>query len=222
VITVVIPAYNEAEAVGVVVAELVARGHRVIVVDDGSRDATAHAAKRNGATVLRHSVNRGQGAALQTGIAYAIRKRAEHIVTFDSDGQHAAEDVDALVAPLLAGRADVVLGSRFRGSTEGMTGLRRVMLKAAVLFTRYASGARVTDTHNGLRAFTRAAAAKLDIRLDRMAHASEILDQIVQHGLRYEEVPVHVRYTAYSRRKGQSSIAALRILADYVLGRWMR
>jgi hypothetical protein len=103
-----------------------------------------------------------------------------------------------------------------------MTGLRRMMLKAAVLFTRYASGARVTDTHNGLRAFTRAAAAKLDIRLDRMAHASEILDQIVQHGLRYEEVPVHVRYTAYSRRKGQSSIAALRILADYVLGRWMR
>jgi Glycosyltransferases involved in cell wall biogenesis len=222
VIAVVIPAYNEAEAVGVVVAELLERGHRVIVVDDGSRDATAEAAKRNGAIVLRHAVNRGQGAALQTGIAYAIRKRAEYIVTFDSDGQHAAEDVDTLVAPLLAGRADVVLGSRFRGSTEGMTELRRVMLKAAVLFTRYASGALVTDTHNGLRAFTRAAAAKLDIRLDRMAHASEILDQVVQHGLRYEEVPVHVRYTAYSRRKGQSSIAALRILADYVLGRWMR
>lgn len=221
-IAVVIPAYNEAEAVGVVVAELLERGHRVIVVDDGSRDATAEAAKRNGAIVLRHAVNRGQGAALQTGIAYAIRKRAEYIVTFDSDGQHAAEDVDTLVAPLLAGRADVVLGSRFRGSTEGMTELRRVMLKAAVLFTRYASGALVTDTHNGLRAFTRAAAAKLDIRLDRMAHASEILDQVVQHGLRYEEVPVHVRYTAYSRRKGQSSIAALRILADYVLGRWMR
>ncbi len=221
-ITVVIPAYNEAEAVGVVVAELVERGHRVVVVDDGSRDATAQAAKRNGAIVLRHSVNRGQGAALQTGIAYAIRKRADYIVTFDSDGQHAAEDVDALVAPLLARRADVVLGSRFLGSTEGMTAVRRMMLKAAVLFTRYASGARVTDTHNGLRAFTRAAAAKLDIRLDRMAHASEILDQIVGRGLRYEEVPVHVRYTAYSRRKGQSSIAALRILADYVLGRWMR
>ncbi|HUR81446.1 MAG TPA: glycosyltransferase family 2 protein [Thermoanaerobaculia bacterium] len=221
-ISVVIPAYNEAEAVGGVVAELVGRGHRVIVVDDGSRDATTSAAKRNGAIVLRHAVNRGQGAALQTGIAYALKRGAEFIVTFDSDGQHAAEDVDALVAPLLAHRADVTLGSRFRGSTEGMTALRRMMLKAAVLFTRYASGARVTDTHNGLRAFTRAAAAKLDIRLDRMAHASEILDQIVQHGLRYEEVPVHVRYTAYSRRKGQSSIAALRILADYVLGRWMR
>ena len=221
-IHVVIPAYNEAEAVGPVVAALVARGHRAIVVDDGSRDGTADAARRNGAVVLRHAVNRGQGAALQTGIAYALRRGAELIVTFDSDGQHAAEDVDALVAPLLGGRADVVLGSRFRGSTEGMTGVRRIVLRSAVLFTRYASGARVTDTHNGLRAFTRAAAAKLDIRLDRMAHASEILDQIVQHRLRYEEVPVHVRYTAYSRRKGQTSLAALRILADYVLGRWMR
>lgn len=220
--SVVIPAYNEAEAIGAVVAELVARGHEVIVVDDGSRDATADVAKRHGAIVLRHAVNRGQGAALQTGIACALQRGAEEIVTFDSDGQHAAEDVERLVAPLRAGRADVVLGSRFIGTTEGMTRRRRAILAAAVIFTRVASGVRVTDTHNGLRAFTRAAAAKLDIRLDRMAHASELLDQIVRHELRYEEVPVHVRYTDYSRRKGQSSFAALRILADYVLGRWMR
>lgn len=221
-IWVVVPAYNEARVIGGVVEELVARGHRVAVVDDGSSDDTPGVARRAGAVVLRHAVNRGQGAALQTGIAYALRRGAEHIVTFDSDGQHAAEDVDALVAPLLAGRADVVLGSRFMGSTQGMPGGRKAILALAVIFTRVASGARVTDTHNGLRAFTRAAAAKLDIRLDRMAHASEILDQVVRHGLRFEEVPVHVRYTEYSRRKGQSSLAALRILADYVLGRWMR
>jgi glycosyltransferase involved in cell wall biosynthesis len=222
VIWVVVPAYNEARVIGGVVEELVARGHRVIVIDDGSSDDTPAAARRAGAVVLRHAVNRGQGAALQTGITYALRNGAEHIVTFDSDGQHAAEDVDALVAPLIAGRADVVLGSRFIGSTEGMPRGRRTILGLAVLFTRVASGAKVTDTHNGLRAFTRAAAAKLDIQLDRMAHASEILDQIVRHDLRFEEVPVHVRYTDYSRRKGQSSLAALRILADYVLGRWMR
>lgn len=220
--SVVIPAYNEAEAIGAVVAELVARGHEVIVVDDGSRDSTAEVARRHGAIVLRHAINRGQGAALQTGIACALQRGAEEIVTFDSDGQHAAEDVDTLVAPLRAGRADVVLGSRFIGTTEGITRRRKAILGAAVIFTRVASGVRVTDTHNGLRAFTRAAAAKLDIRLDRMAHASELLDQIVRHELRYEEVPVHVRYTEYSRRKGQSSFAALRILADYVLGRWMR
>jgi polyprenyl-phospho-N-acetylgalactosaminyl synthase len=222
VIWVVVPAYNEARVLGGVVEELVARGHRVVVVDDGSSDDTPAAARRAGAVVLKHAINRGQGAALQTGIAYALRRGAEHIVTFDSDGQHAAEDVDALVAPLRAGRADVVLGSRFIGSSEGMPGGRKAILALAVIFTRVASGARVTDTHNGLRAFTRDAAAKLDIRLDRMAHASEILDQIVRHGLRFEEVPVHVRYTDYSRRKGQSSFAALRILADYVVGRWMR
>jgi glycosyltransferase involved in cell wall biosynthesis len=222
VIWVVVPAYNEARVIGGVVEELVARGHHVVVIDDGSSDDTPAAARRAGAAVLRHAVNRGQGAALQTGIAYALRRGAEHIVTFDSDGQHAAEDVDALVAPLLAGRADVVLGSRFIGSSQGMPGARKAILALAVVFTRVASGARVTDTHNGLRAFTRAAAAKLDIRLDRMAHASEILDQIVRHELRFEEVPVHVKYTEYSRRKGQSSLAALRILADYVLGRWMR
>lgn len=221
-IWVVVPAYNEGRVLGTVVEELVARGHRVVVVDDGSTDDTPAVARRAGAAVLRHAVNRGQGAALQTGIAYALRRGAEQIVTFDSDGQHAAEDVDVLVAPLLAGRADVVLGSRFIGTSEGMPAMRKMLLALAVVFTRVASGASVTDTHNGLRAFTRAAAAKLDIRLDRMAHASEILDQIVRQELRFEEVPVHVRYTEYSRRKGQSSFAALRILADYVLGRWMR
>lgn len=219
---VIVPAFNESAVIGPVVEELVRRGHSVAVIDDGSDDDTAGVAHRAGAHVLRHSINRGQGAALQTGIAFALQRGAEHIITFDSDGQHAAEDVDALLAPLLAGRADVVLGSRSLGSTEGMPAFRRAILGAAVIFTRVASGARVTDTHNGLRAFTRDAAARLDIRLDRMAHASEILDQIVRNGMRYEEVPVHVRYTAYSRRKGQSSFAAFRILADYVLGRWMR
>lgn len=219
---VVVPAYNESAVLGPVVQSLVERGHRVVVVDDGSTDASAAAARAAGGHVLRHGLNRGQGAALQTGIAYALARGAEQIVTFDSDGQHAAEDVDTLLAPLLAGRADVVLGSRFIGVNDGIPPVRKIVLAAAVVFTRLASGARVTDTHNGLRAFTRAAAAKLDIRLDRMAHASEILDQIAGHGLRFEEVPVHVRYTEYSRRKGQSSLAALRILADYVLGRWMR
>lgn len=219
---VIVPAFNEAAVIAPVVTELVKRGYAVAVIDDGSGDDTADVAQRAGAHVLRHSINRGQGAALQTGIAFALERGAQCIVTFDSDGQHAAEDVEALLAPLLANRADVVLGSRSLGSTEGMPAIRRAILGAAVIFTRVASGARVTDTHNGLRAFTRDAAAKVDIRLDRMAHASEILDQIVRNDMRYEEVPVHVRYTAYSRRKGQSSFAAFRILADYVLGRWMR
>jgi glycosyltransferase involved in cell wall biosynthesis len=195
---VVLPAYNESRKIREVVAGVVAMYPNVVVVDDGSTDETAAEARAGGAVSLRHVVNRGQGASLQTGIDFALRRGARFIVTFDSDGQHEPADIAALLAPLREGRADVTLGSRFRGTTDAMPRGRRLLLRAAVIFTRVMSRAQVTDTHNGLRAFTREAAARLDIRLDRMAHASEILDQIVRGGWRYEEVPVHIRYTGYS------------------------
>lgn len=219
--TVVVPAYNEEAAIGPVIAELVA-SYDVVVVDDGSTDATSEVARSAGATVLRHAINRGQGAALQTGITYALRRGADFVVTFDSDGQHRPEDIERLLAPLRSGRADVALGSRFIGSTERMPRRRRFLLRAAVAFTRAASGARLTDAHNGLRAFSRRAASMIEIRLDRMAHASEIIDEIVRHRLRFEEIPVHVRYTDYSTRKGQRSLGAIRILKDYLIGKWLR
>lgn len=219
---IIIPSYNEERAIGEVVSELRTSWPHVVVIDDGSSDATAAVARANGATVLRHVVNRGQGAALQTGIAYALERGARIIVTFDSDGQHRAEDVALLVKPIEEGRADAVLGSRFLGSTESMPRRRGLLLRAAVLFTRLTSGARVTDTHNGLRAFSAAGARRIEIRLDRMAHASELVDQIVTRGLRFVEVPVHVRYSDYSKRKGQSSMNAFRVLFDYLWGRWLR
>lgn len=219
---IVIPAYNEETAIGEVVAGLRGAWPNIVVVDDGSHDGTSAAAAASGATVLRHMLNRGQGAAVMTGIAYALRKGAKYIVTFDSDGQHRAEDLPQLIEPVVRGEADVALGSRFLGSTEAMPRRRRLLLRLAVFFTRAASGARFTDTHNGLRAFSRHAAEVLDIRMDRMAHASEILDQIVANGLRWKEVPVHVRYTEYSRRKGQRSSGAIRVLIDYLQGRWLQ
>lgn len=219
---IIIPGYNEESVIGAVIFELVSSWPNVIVVDDGSRDATGAVAREAGATVLTHILNRGQGAALQTGIAYALRCNAQIVVTFDSDGQHRPEDVDRLVEPIIAGRAEVVLGSRFLGTTENMSWRRRMLLRAAIVFTRLSSGARVTDTHNGLRAFSRDAASRIRIELDRMAHASEIIDQIAARGLRFVEVPVHVRYSEYSRRKGQSGLGAFRVLFDYILGRWLR
>lgn len=219
---IIIPSYNEERAIGDVVLELKTSWPHVVVVDDGSSDNTGAVARRHGATVLTHVVNRGQGAALQTGIAYALERGARVIVTFDSDGQHRAEDVATLVKPIKEGRADAVLGSRFLGTTESMPGRRRLLLRGAVLFTRVTSGARVTDTHNGLRAISAEAARKIDIQLDRMAHASEIVDQIAARGIRFVEVPVHVRYSDYSRRKGQSSLGAFRVLFDYLWGRWLR
>ncbi len=221
-IHVVVPAFNEAATIGPVVREIRARYPAVVVVDDGSSDGTAGEARSAGATVLRHAVNRGQGAALQTGIEYALAQGAPLIVTFDGDGQHRAEDIPALVAPILAGEAEIVLGSRFLGSAEAMPRARRLVLRMAVLFTRLTSGLRVSDAHNGLRAFSRRAAQGIRITLDRMAHASELMDQIRRSGLPFVEVPVHLRYTAYSRAKGQRGSGAVGIALQYLLGRLRR
>ncbi len=219
---VVIPALNEGAAIGDVVRGLAVHCTHLVVVDDGSTDDTSSCALEVGATVLRHAINRGQGAALQTGIEYSLRQGARYVVTFDADGQHPAHALPALMAPIVAGEAEVVLASRFMRDAGSVPRMRRVVLRAAVLFTRLTSGARVSDTHNGLRAFSRKAARVLDIQLDRMAHASEIIDQIHRSGLVYTEVPVRVQYTKYSRAKGQSSSAALRIALDYLLGKLLR
>ncbi|MCB9707197.1 MAG: glycosyltransferase family 2 protein [Myxococcales bacterium] len=220
-IFVVIPAYNEGESSGEVIQNL-PRWCTCVVVDDGSMDDTAEQAARAGATVLRHVVNRGQGAALQTGIDYALSQGAKIIVTYDADGQHDPADLERLIAPLREGRADVALGSRFLEHVNEVPRTRRMVLRAAVLFTRMTSGLKLTDTHNGYRALSRAAAQKVSIRLDRMAHASEILDQIRIHKLRYVEVPVRIRYTEYSRQKGQRARAAFRIAIDYLLGKLVK
>ena len=219
---VVVPAYNESAAVGGVIRDLKTEFPDVVVVDDGSRDQTSAEAARAGAVVLRHVINRGQGAALQTGIEYALRAGAGIIVTFDADGQHRVEDVHNLVAALRSSGADVAIGSRFLDLRSNVPLLRRLMLRAAAFFMRLVSGVALTDAHNGLRAITRNAAEKIHLTIDGMAHASEIIDQIYRNRLRYTEVPIVVRYTEYSMRKGQSGLAAFRIAFDYLMKRIFR
>jgi glycosyltransferase involved in cell wall biosynthesis len=218
-IAVVVPAYNESGPLAAVVRELRPQCATCIVVDDGSGDDTAAVALEAGAVVLRHVVNRGQGAALLTGIRYALRGGADVIVTFDADGQHEPADIPALVAPIVSGEADVTLGSRFLGRSENMPRSRRLVLRGGILFTRAFSGIRVTDVHNGLRAWSRRAAGELTITLDGMAHASEILDQIRTRGWRVVEVPTTVRYSEYSLRKGQGAFNAIRIVLQLILQR---
>ncbi len=219
---IVVPAYNEAGRLGLTLQNLLTRYHQVVVVDDGSRDDSAEVARQYGAWVLRHAINCGQGAALQTALTFALQQGAEYIVTFDADGQHNPEEIEDLLAPLRMGKADVALGSRFLGQTIAMPWLRRLILKAGVLFTRLVSRIHVTDTHNGLRAFTREAARQLQLRQDRMAHASEILDQIHQNGLRFVEVPVTIRYSAETLAKGQSSLQAVNIVKELLVGRMIK
>lgn len=216
--TVVVPAYCEAPVIGAVVTALRASFGYVVVVDDGSTDGTAARAQAAGATVVRHGVNCGQGAALQTGITAALRRsQCEYIVTFDADGQHQVADAERLVARLRSGDVDVAFGSR---SLDGRTRpplLKRAVLRAAVAYTNAVTGMRLTDAHNGLRALTRHAAEGLDIRHDGMAHATEVVRHVGRSGLRYAEVPVHILYTDYSRAKGQSLWNSVNILFDLLV-----
>lgn len=216
----VVPAFNEAAIIRQSVASLRTRFPNVVVVDDGSGDATPAEALAAGAVVLQHAVNIGQGAALQTGIDYALAQGAGFVATFDADGQHHVEDLVAMLAVLRAESLDVVLGSRFLGQAVGLSGTRRLLLKVAVLFTNLTTGLRLTDAHNGLRVMTAAAARRLQIRQEGMAHASELIAQIAQLGLRFREVPVTISYSDYSVGKGQRLSNSFGILRDLVAG-WL-
>jgi glycosyltransferase involved in cell wall biosynthesis len=214
-IFVVIPAYNEGGAIGQTLADVKKYYRDIAVVDDGSTDETARVAEEAGAVVLRHIVNRGQGAALRTGIRYALENGADIIVTYDADGQFEPSEIAKVAAPILAGERDVVLGSRFLQENK-IPILRRVTLGVAGVFTRVISGLKLTDTHNGFRAFSRRAAEAMQIRQDRMAHASEILQEIGRMKLNYCEVPVTVKYTDYSRAKGQKLSGVIKIIFDLI------
>lgn len=218
-IAVVIAAYNEGVAIAEVVAGVLPHCTWAIVVDDGSRDQTGEAALLVGAHVVRHPVNLGQGAALQTGIDYAVQLGADYIVTFDADGQHAPGEIAPMVQHLRANDLDIVLGSRFLGHTVNMPRVKAVTLWLAVRFTRFTTGLHLTDTHNGFRVLTRACAKRLRIRQNRMAHASEVLDEIATQKLRYGEFPVTITYTAYSVSKGQRVLNSVAIVKDQLMGR---
>ncbi len=216
---IVVPAYNEERAIAAVVGELRAEFPNVVVVDDGSRDSTVASARRAGALVLEHAVNLGQGAALQTGMTFALDAGARRIATYDADGQHRPSDLAALIDALEEGVCDIALGSRFLADAGDVPAPRRLMLSLAVRFTRFMTAMPVTDTHNGLRAFTRQAALGIELKNNRMAHASELLDQIARMGLPYRELPVRIRYTEYSLSKGQRSTDAVRVLFEYLTSR---
>ncbi len=216
----IVPLYNEGQVVGDVIRHARESFCKIVCVDDGSRDDSGQIAAEAGAVVVTHPVNLGQGAALQTGIRYAMGDpAANYFVTFDSDGQHRTEDAERMVQRLRTEEFDVILGSRFLDSEVEAGLLKRIVLKAAVLFERMTTKLKVTDTHNGLRALNRTAAEKIHIRQNRMAHGSEILQEIAAHKLRYSEEPVHIIYTEYSMAKGQSLWNSINILDELFLNR---
>jgi glycosyltransferase involved in cell wall biosynthesis len=174
---VIVPVYNEATVITEVLDKLFMYFDHVVCVDDGSQDGSAQAIMNTKATLIRHTSNKGQGAALETGIQYALRQHgAKYFVTFDADDQHDAADAVTLVERLKTRpRVDIGLGSRFLGFARGIGSVRKLLLRAAVRFTNVTTGVKLTDTHNGLRAFNRRFARNLHFTFRGMAHASELI-----------------------------------------------
>ncbi|HKQ73207.1 MAG TPA: glycosyltransferase family 2 protein [Blastocatellia bacterium] len=218
---VIIPAYNEGQVIHGVVKPLIEVGYSIVVIDDASTDGSQITLSALPIHYLRHAVNLGQGAALQTGMTYAVQQGAEYIIHFDADGQHHHEDIPSLLEPLVSGEADIVFGSRFlRAADENsVPRIKRLALRAGVVADRLIAGIRLTDAHNGFRALNRQAASRICLRENRYAHASEILVQVRRLRLRYAERPTRIEYTEYSKSKGQSLWNAFNILFDALIRR---
>ena len=216
---IVIPVYNEAPVVREVVERVLSVFPHVVCVDDGSSDGSIEEIAATRAHLVRHPVNLGQGASLETGLAYArAQPGAAYFVTFDADGQHRISDAEAMVAVARSGEADVVLGTRFLGSgAEQVPRLKKLVLKVAAFTSPSGRRLKLTDAHNGLRVLTRPVADDMRITMNGMAHASEIVQYLSHAGWRVNEVPVTIDYTDYSRSKGQSLINGVNILFDLSL-----
>ncbi len=215
-IFIVIAAYNESKRIGSVIADLRAHGYTsIVVIDDCSGDDTGACAAAAGAAVISHPINRGQGAALETGMEFARRRGADIVIHFDGDGQMQASDIGRMIEPLRAGRADIVFGTRFAGDSGAVPWTKKwFILKPAILLNRFITGVPLTDAHNGFRALSKQAFERISLTHDRMAHATEIVAQTGEFRLRWEEVSVKIRYAEF----GQGFSGGIRILWELIKG----
>jgi len=222
---IVIPAFNEAAVIGEVIADVRSVFDHVVCVDDGSADDTGEIARRAGAHLVRHPINLGQGAAIQTGVEYARRQPgAQMFATFDADGQHRVKDVAAMIDRLAADDVDVVVGTRF-ATPQGARPpfLKRVVLQTAARLSRRGRRLGLTDTNNGLRVFNKKVADGLDITMSGMSHANEFIMLVDENHWRVVEEPVEVLYTDYSMSKGQPLLNGVNIIFDgFLRGRFPR
>lgn len=216
---VIIPAFNEAQVIGRVLGGILQQpdlAADVLVIDDGSTDDTSALAQQAGAIVLKHKINRGQGAAIKTGVEFALQCGYDSAVFFDADGQMNPAEISLFLKKLVEGY-EVVLGSRNLGQAVDMPKFKKLIKQIALIFTNFTTGLKLTDTHNGFQAWTADALRKIRLDQDRMAYASQVVNEISRLNLKYTEVPVTIRYTDYSKHKGQSVWNSFGILWDLLI-----
>lgn len=216
-IVAVIPAYKEATQIADVLTRTRSFVDEMIVVNDGSPDETAEVALKNGARVVSHVINRGLGAAIGTGFAFAKKRGADVVITLDADGQHDPAEIPKFIEAVKGG-ADVVIGSRMI-SREGMPWYRQAANLLGNISTLVLFGAYVTDSQSGFRAFSRAALNKIEIKTNRMEVSSELIAEAKHHGFKIVEVPIKAIYTDYSLSKGQSFFVGIKTLFKLILRR---
>lgn len=221
---VIIPAYNETEVITSTIKPILQEGYQVVVVNDGSPTNIYEYVKDLPVHYLVHSINLGQGAALQTGHEFVKKFKPDFVVHFDADGQHNVSDIARFMTIFEAEDIDIVLGSRFLNddTKKLVPKRRRMLLKIARLFNWAFTGLLLTDAHNGFRIFRGPVIELLQLTENRMAHATEILRLINQNKVRYKEAPTHIQYTEYSKKKGQQASASLNILIDIFYHRFIK
>lgn len=214
---VIVPAFNESSQIVASLEKLKKYFESIVVVDDGSSDNTFEVLKPLDIHLLRHPINLGQGAALQTGILYAINNlESSHLITFDADGQHDVKNAIDMLGEIKKSQVEIILGSRFLVSdhTELVPNKKKVILRLGIFYTRILTGLPVTDVHNGLRVMSRNFASRINIHQSGMAHASEILEFIKNEKYSWKEFPAEISYSSYSIKKGQSIFNAINIFTE--------
>lgn len=221
-IFVIVPCFNEAYIIRETAEQLLPH-YSVVVVDDASSDDTKQKLKGLPVYYIKHPVNLGQGAAVQTGIDFALKKGAEYLVTFDADGQHHAADIRKMLDILIKENAGIIFGSRFLpGSATNISVTRKIMLKIARFINYLASGMLLSDANNGLRIMTRETAEKMQITENRSSHNAQVQNLVKLNRIKYAECPVSISYSDYSRKKGMRNISSIRILYDLILYKLFR
>lgn len=217
-IYIVIPAYNEGKIIRDVIEEIKEKNLNIIIVDDGSTDDTLEIAEKSlenyNGYIYKHSLNRGVGAALKTGIEAALAKDADLIVTFDADGQHDPGDIDSLIQPVVSGEADIVNGTRNFGD---MPPVKKISNQIMNILTLIFYEIRLKDSQSGFKALSRYAAEVIDIQNRGFGSISEIDGEIKKHNLRLKEVPIKTIYTDYTSKKGTNLVVGLKILFKLII-----
>ena len=220
---VIVQFYNEGKVLINVIKKLKNNFKNIICVDDGSDKKNQIGKYKLGVFLIKHPINLGQGAALQTGINYAIKKKAKTIVTFDADGQHSAKDAIEMIKLLKKNNLDLVQGSRFyKKQNNNIPFIRKIILRVATIIANFFDNTQFTDTHNGLRVFNLSFAKKINIKNYRMSHPHDINKLVSKYNFKFSEYPTNIKYTHYSLSKGQKNLNAINILFDILISQLIK